>query len=760
MSNDRAALAQRRSDRALEADRRLRQLFSAAVPADGSDPREGNGLALVAVGGYGRSELSPFSDLDVVLLHDPSIEESVVREVAEAIWYPLWDDGVALDHSVRDTAQMREAAATDHRAAMGMLDARTVAGDAGLVLTLRSQVLADWRRDARTRVAEVREARNARVERSGWIAHAAVPDLKESGGGLRDSVILRALVATWLIDVPHGESESLRSDLLDVRDALHETVGRRVERLDPEVIPDVARFLGMGAEELDLHTRHLGRRIAHLSSLSWRKVDNALAPTRKRKITPTGPAVTPLAEGVGVLDGEVIVTAKADPATDPEVALRAAAAAAREGLPLSPGSASRLAQSMGELPNPWSPSSSRLMVDLLLAGPGLVPVWDELDFAGVIDWILPEWGPIRLRGSSSPVHRFTVDRHSLETCVYAAKVKRDVARPDLLAVASLLHDIGKGAEGDHSEVGEPMAVRIALRWGFSAEDAAVVGKLVRWHLLLPTIATRRDIEDPSTSDNVAEIVGTEDFLDLLAALTASDAQATSSTAWSPWRKGLTLGLVEKVRRVLDDTITSPTAEDYEGWPASVPIPDHGVMKSADFRLTVESHQGGSLLTVVTADRPGVMADIAGGLALAGLAIRSARTVTTGDAAVSLLEVSRPDVDAARLTERLRPAMAGELDLAGRLELTSIPDAPDARVRLLARLSETATLVEVRAQDRRGLVWTVCDQIASLGLSIRSAHMSTYGDEVRDVFYVVDSQGHPVDADAATALRDGLAAALA
>jgi [protein-PII] uridylyltransferase len=757
---DRAVLAQRRSDRALDADRRLRRLFSAAVPAAGGDPREGPGYALVAVGGYGRSELSPFSDLDVVLLHDPAIAEADVREVAEAIWYPLWDDGVALDHSVRDTVQMRSAAATDHRAAMGMLDARTVAGDAGLVLALRSQVLADWRRDARTRVAEVREARNVRIERAGWLAHAAVPDLKESGGGLRDSVILRALVATWLIDVPHGESEALRSALLDVRDALHETVGRRVERLDADNIPDVARFLGMGAEELDLHTRQLGRRIAHLAALSWRKVDDALAPARRRAITPTGPAIVPLAEGVGELDGEVIVTGKADPSTDPEVALRAAAAAARAGLPLSAGSASRLAQSMGELPDPWSPSSSRLMVDLLTAGPGLVPVWDELDFAGVVDSLLPEWGAIRLRGSSSPVHRFTVDRHSLEACVHAAAVKRDVSRPDLLAVAALLHDIGKGVGGDHSEVGEPMAARIAQRWGFGPEDAAVVGRLVRWHLLLPTIATRRDIEDPSTAANVAEVVGTEDFLDLLAALTASDAQATSAAAWSPWRRGLVDGLVEKVRHVLDDTVKTPSPEDYEGWPVGVPIPGHGAMGPADFTLTVEPHQGGSLITIVTVDRPGVMTDIAGGLALAGLAIRSARTVTRGDAAVSLLEVSRPDVDPARLSDRLRPAMAGELDLAGRLELTSIPDAPDARVRLLDQLSETATLVEVRAQDRRGLVWTVCNQISSLGLSIRSAHMSTYGEEVRDVFYVVDGDGQPLDDGAATTLRDNLAAALA
>ena len=755
-------LARRRADRALEADRRLRQLFAAASPAQGDDPREGSGLALVAVGGYGRSELSPFSDLDVVLLHDPSMDESVVREVAEAIWYPLWNDGVALDHSVRDVIQMRQAAATDHRAAMGMLDARPVAGDSGLVMSLRSQVLADWRRDARTRVEEVREARAARIERAGWLAHSAVPDLKESGGGLRDSVMLRALVATWLIDVPHGESETLRSELLDVRDALHETVGRRTERLDAEVIPDVARLLGMGAEELDLHTRHVGRRIAHLASLAWRKVDDALEPiTRKGAFTSRGPLVTVLDDGVGVLDREVIVTKDADPSTDPELALRAASAAARAGLPLSPGSARRLATTMGELPDPWSPSATRHLVDLLTAGPGLLRVWDELDFAGVVDRLLPEWAPIRLRGSSSPVHRFTVDRHSLEACVNAAGLKRDVARPDLLAVAGLLHDIGKGVAGaDHSVAGEPMAVEIATRWGFGVEDAAAIGKLVRWHLLLPTTATRRDIEDPSTAANVAEIVGTEDFLDLLSALTASDARATSPTAWSGWRQGLVEGLVTKVREVLDDSVPTPDATTYEGWPAHVPIPVWGTTGPSDFTLTVESHQGGSLLTIVTANRPGVMADLAGGLALAGLAIRSARTVTLGDAAVSLWEVTRADVDPARLGDRLRPAMAGELDLSGRLELSSIPDAPDARVRLLGRVTETATAIEVRAHDRRGLVWTVCDRIASLGLSIRSAHMSTYGEEVRDVFYVVDADGQRLDDVTAETLREGVATSLA
>ena len=751
------SLAQRRRDRALEADRLLRGLFTASV-GPGDDPREGKGLAVVAVGGYGRSELSPASDLDVVLLHDPAVPEDRVREVAEALWYPLWDRGVALDHSVRDTDQMRDAATQDHRAATGMLDARTVAGDSGLVLALRSEVLSDWRRDARKRVAEVREARDARIERSGWVAHSAVPDLKESGGGLRDGVMMRALVATWLVDIPHAESEGLRSALLDVRDALHETSGRRLEKLDPEHMLDVARFLGREPLDVELETRNIGRRLAHLAALAWHRIDDVLE-SRRTTITTSGPAVEPLADGVGRLDDEVIVMRDADPHGDPEVALRAASAAARAGLPVGSSTATHLASTLGDLPVPWPASATRTMVDLLTAGPGLVPVWDELDYAGVTDRWLPEWADIRLRGSSSPVHRYTVDRHSIETCVKAAEVVRGVDRPDLLAVGALLHDIGKGRDGDHSEVGEEMAVEIARRWGFEDADAATIGRLVRWHLLLPNIATRRDIEDPSTAANIAEIVESAAFLDLLAALTQADARATGPTAWSSWRRGLVKGLVEKVHEVLAGDAKTPDPESYEGWPSTVPMPEIGELGPDELRLEVENHRGGSLLTFVTLDRSGLMAGIAGGLALLGLEVRSARTATLGDAAISLWEVTRPDVDAAKVRERLRPVLAGTVDLEARLALDPARDAVPAKVTLLHQRSETATLLEVRAQDRRGLVWTVSREISALGHSIRSAHLSTYGGEARDVFYVVDADGQPLSDDVAERLRDAVTAAL-
>ncbi|EFQ83138.1 putative protein-P-II uridylyltransferase [Aeromicrobium marinum DSM 15272] len=737
-------------------DRRLRDLFAAAVPATG-DPRAGNGVALVAVGGYGRSELSPHSDVDVALVHDPAVPEAEVARIAAEIWYPLWDDRVALDHSVRDTGGMRQAARDDHRVALGMLDARTVAGDAGMVMALRSEVLADYRRDARERVEQIRDDREHRIARSGWVPHAAIPDLKNSAGGLRDAVIMRGLVATWLVDVPHGELESLRRDLLDVRDVLQEVTGRHSDLLDPAFVPEIAGLMGLAPADLDLRVRSTGRRIAHLCALTWRRLDDVVKP-RSTRIGASGPVVAPMAPGVGLLDEEVIVTADADPGRDPEVALRAAVVAARTGRPLGSGSAVRLAATLGDLPEPWPASARRAVVDLLTSGPGLVPVWDELDIAGVVDRWLPEWSGIRLRGSSSPVHRHTVDRHSIGTCVAAAARMRGVERPDLLAVGALLHDIGKGREGDHSAVGRPMAVEIARRWGFDEADAAVIGRLVRWHLLLPTVATRRDIEDPTTVANLADVVEDAEFLTLLAALTAADATATSDTAWSRWRRGLVEGLVVKTA---DHLAGRPAVDpdDYGGWPAEVPYPDTSTWVERGFALTAAPHQGGSLITVVTRDEPGLMARIAGALAVAGLDLLSVRSATHDGAAASLWEVTRAEVDVVRLRERVRTVLDGELDLVTRFDRPA-PDGEDPRVRLLVRARATATMIDVRATDRRGLIWQVCRTIAGLGHSIRSAHISTYGSEARDVFYVVDETGHELGPGPAEDLRAAIEVALA
>ena len=180
------------------------------------------GVALVAVGGYGRAELAPYSDLDVVLVSDEGVDPG---DLAGQVWYPLWDSGSKIDHSVRTFPEMAAAAGGDLRVALGLLDMRHVAGDPNLTLRLRTQVLTHWRRTAKARLPELRQMVEARHQLMGELAHVSVPDIKEAEGGLRDAGVLKALVATWLVDVPHVDLERSRLSLLDARDVLHEVSG-------------------------------------------------------------------------------------------------------------------------------------------------------------------------------------------------------------------------------------------------------------------------------------------------------------------------------------------------------------------------------------------------------------------------------------------------------------------------------------------------------------------------------------------------------
>lgn len=770
-SGDFARARWERSDRF---DTRLSELYDGAVAAV---PRAAGRTSLVAVGGYGRGEMSPRSDLDVVLLHAPDVATTEVSRLAELLWYPLWDDGTPLDHAVRDTRAMRAVAADDWRAALGMLDARHVAGEASLTSDLRSAVLGDWRRGARTRLPELRAASQQRAERAGDLAYAAIPDLKDSRGGLRDGVVLRALVATWLVDVPHQQIEEHRAALLDVRDALHQAAERRTDRLHPELVAEVAGLLGSDPNALGRHVRGLGRRTAHLCDLTWHRVDQALArPSRlPGRRTSRRPPLERLGEGIAALAGEVVLDNRARPEDDPVLALRAAAEAAERGLLLGPATAARLQSDAPDLPDPWPELARRTFVRLLAAGPGLVPVWEELDHAGLVGRWLPEWDGLRLRASDSPVHRFTVDRHCLQTCVEATTRLRDVARADVLVVAALLHDVGKQLAGDHSQVGADVAERVALRMGFGADDAQLIAFLVRRHLLLPATAVRRDLDDPETVSLVADAVGDGDRLALLAALTESDARSASPAAWTTWRAGLVRRLVAAVSVTL-----AARARDQPGRTSSSdsrqlapPVWATGV-EDGSYRMRVHPQPDGTRISVAALNRLGLLADVAGAFAVSGLTIRAARAAlyeevgTEGrhPVGVSWWDVDRAEVDVAGLRLRLDRVLDGSIDLADRLlepgaqrvALTRPAPAPP-RVRALPGVSTTATVLEVRAGDRPALVWRLCRALADADVDVRSAHVDTLGPQAEDVVYVTDRDGRPLSDEAAEQVASTLQLAL-
>ena len=250
------------------------------------------------------------------------------------------------------------------------------------------------------------------------------------------------------------------------------------------------------------------------------------------------PRLEPIAPGVAVSYEEVVLDRGAKPAEDPLLLLRAATEAAERDLVLAPTTAARLVRESPPLPDPWPAGARDLFVRLLAAGPGLLGVWETLDETGALDLVLPEWERVRLLPHASAVHRFTVDRHLVETCIEASRLIRRVARPDVLMVAALLHDIGKGQLTEHCVAGAPIAREIAERIGFDSREVELVTGLVRWHLLLPETATTRDPEDPATVELVTDKVADREELELLAALTEADARATSEKAWTRWRASL------------------------------------------------------------------------------------------------------------------------------------------------------------------------------------------------------------------------------
>ncbi|RKN38792.1 [protein-PII] uridylyltransferase [Streptomyces hoynatensis] len=561
----------RRAALARLTDEWLAGLFAAA-------PRQGR-AALVAVGGYGRGELSPRSDLDLLLLHEGGGGRAEVAALADRLWYPVWDLGIALDHSVRTLAEAHRAAAEDLKVHLGLLDARHLAGDASLTAELRTAVLAQWRAKAPTRLFELRELTAERARRQGELPFLLEPDLKETRGGLRDATALRAVAASWVADAPRQGLDAARNVLLDVRDALHLATGRATDRLALEDQDQVAAALGLSdADALLRQVYEAGRTISYASDVTWREVGRVLrarsARRGRRGLLPAragrrgqAPERTPLAEGVVEQEGEVVLARTARPDRDPVLPLRAAAAAAQAGLPLALPAVHAMTAAAGQsaaLPVPWPAEAREQFVTLLGAGPSAVPVWEALDAAGLITGLLPDWERVRCRPQRNAVHRWTVDRHLVETAVRASALTRRVRRPDLLLVAALLHDMGKGWPGDHSRTGETIARDMATRMGFPAADAGVLGTLVRHHLLLVETATRRDLDDPATVATVAEAVRDLGTLELLHALTEADALATGPAAWSPWRASLVADLVKRVAAGLEAGGPGPAAGSLAG----------------------------------------------------------------------------------------------------------------------------------------------------------------------------------------------------
>ena len=692
-------------------------------------------VALVAVGGYGRGELAPFSDLDIMLIHDGAKN---IDDLASKIWYPIWDSGTKLGHSVCTVKQAVELAKTELDAATALLSVRLLAGDESLANELSAEGIKAWKASASNRLPQLMQRVRERQQDNGEVAFLLEPNLKEGYGGLRD---IHALI--WAeaagVEITRSDRDALdagRDVLMAVRVALHRHVGRAVEVMHLEDQDVVAELCGYrNADALVAALSNAGRSVAWVGDEVWARVAAA-----KTKPIPD----QHLAPGVILHHGEVHLDETVDPATDPTLLLRVAASAARHKARIDRPTLDRLAQSCPAMPSPWPVGAIDDFVGLLLTAHDAIPVLEALDQRGLWVKVLPEWAPNRSKPQRNAYHRFTVDRHLWEATANAATWADRVARPDLLVLGALFHDIGKGYPGDHTEVGVAMVERIGPRLGLNAEDTQVICSMVKNHLLLPDVATRRDLADSATITMVADEVKTPVVLDLLHGLTEADSLATGTAAWGTWKAELVSDLVRRVHLVLGG------AEVEEAqWRL---FPDADVLEmmaggAVTFGVADDS------VTVVSPDRPGTFSRVAGVLSLHGLGVLGAQAHSDEQGmAASQFRVIVPShgpIEWEPIIQNLTRALHGELAIEARMaeraktyrrKRRSAGELAPPRVTFFDEASSNATVIELRAPDQHGILHRVTKAMAEVGLDIRHATVQTIGDEVVDAFYVRTSSG--------------------
>jgi [protein-PII] uridylyltransferase len=532
--------------------------------------------------------------------------------------------------------------------------------------------------------------------------------------------------------------------LLDVRDALHIVRGRRGDRLLAQERTEVARLVELAdGDALLRRITDSARTVAQASDDAWRAANRWLTRGPHKGVR------KPLARDVVEQDGEAVLARAAVSARpEPALALRVAAAAARAGRPIARPTLEWLAKYAPPPTEPWSAGARYALFALLGAGAGLVQTWEACDRYGLVTGWLPEWARVRSAPQHNPVHRFTIDRHLVETAANAAAYAREVARPDLLVLCGLLHDIGKGLPGDHSAVGAPIAAGIATRIGLPPSDVEIVHRVVRLHLLLPDTATRRDLADPITIDAVAEAVHDPTTLDLLYALARADAAATGPAAWSAWKGRLVADLARRVAGALAGHAPEPP-------PAAPPRPE-GPLPAV--RVTEER------VTVTATDRRGLLAAVSGCLALHRLDVVTADASTVDKLAYVSCAIQPRfggGVDLEALAADLRRALAdtaaAERPLDRRLARRARTEASGPAPRLMWHPATDAAVLEVRAPDSPALLYRIARAIEGAGADVRAARISTLGASVVDAFYLEGTGWGDPDRRAAieTAVRAAL-----
>jgi [protein-PII] uridylyltransferase len=801
-------------------------------------------LTVVATGGYGRGILAPFSDIDLLFLtpHEP---KPTTLKAVEYMLYFMWDLGLKVGHATRSIEQCLAEAEKDTTIRTSLLDARRIAGDKGLFTDFHKRFRHNCQESgAGEFIAAKQHERTVRHRRFGESAFMVEPNVKEGKGGLRDLQTLYWL-ARYLFDtqtmgelagplagggglITETEAKHARRSwefLWTVRFHLHYVAGRAEERLTFDLQPVVGARMGYtrhGRQDgVERFMRHYFLTVREVTRIT-RVLEPAL--TRAALGPPAFAAETDKAlmkAGFVLAEGKLLPVPGRDFGDEPIQMLRVLQVARDRNLELHPlAMRSLIRNERRAVALRRDPRAAAIFLDLLCGREGERHRADGarwlaiLNEAGFLGRYIPDWARIVGQMQFDTYHIYTVDEHTIE----AVRVLDTLERGDLVNVAPIasglmdqlqsrrslymamiMHDIAKGRGGDHSEIGAELALEVCPALGLSAEETETVSWLVLHHLLMSQIAFKRDIDDPKTILDLAEVIQSPERLRLLLVLTVADMRAVSPKVWNAWKATLLRELYSRVAEVLAGGLSTTerdvrvararqaaaallsgwtkeeiehfTSLGYAGYWLSFDPETHArharLVREAEQRglpLTVDTQplpaRAVTEVTVYVADHAGLFAKIAGALAVAGASIVDARihTMTNGMALDTfwIQDAGGGTFDAphrlARLSVLIEQALSGRIKLSAEIRklsksllgrrMRAIHVPP--RVVIDNHASNTHTVLEVNGRDRPGLLHDVTTAISEQGLQIASAHVTTYGVRAVDVFYVKDVFGLKVE----------------
>lgn len=800
------------------------------------NPTTGEQLAVVAVGGYGRAELAPGSDIDLLFLCNYK-RTPHVEQMAEFLLYKLWDLGLKVGQSVRSATECIKLAQSDLTVQTALLESRLIWGSAPLYARLVKSFEKDVIAGRGPIFVEAKLAeRDQRHQRMGDSRFLLEPNVKEGKGGLRDlhtlmwisrflyrSDDIGELVRQGVLTRQAlGAFVRARRFLWTVRCHLHYLTGRAEDRLTFDLQPEIARRMGY-------RERNKVRAVERFMKRYYLVARDVGAVTRvfcagldERQQRTTRFTLPRFGFGRRKINGFVIQGNRlnlGDPelfASEPVRMLELFHLAQDRELDIHPQALAAVTYGSGHVDQRLreDPEANRLFLEILCSRKDPALALSRMNESRLLGRFVPEFGRIVGQMQHNLYHIYTVDEHTIRAIGILTQIENGQlaselpssteVMPNLLSrrelyVATFLHDIGKGRGGDHSILGEQIAKRLCPRFGLSDDATETVAWLVRHHLVMSRFAFKRDSEDPQTIADFVALVQSPERLKLLLVLTATDIRAVGPNVWNGWKGQLLRELyheaaaamatgdpqgrrakrIESAKRRLAEALARASEKPWSeaaiesylarhdprywlGFSTEEQLRHAEIVRNADAKrlplavdIRTDAFRARTEILLYAADHSGLFMKVAGALALSGVSIVDAHIFTTTDG-MALDTLGFQDAgartavtDAARLgriQDNIVKALSGEIwlekALAGRRSLPKRADVFEVEPRVLIdnKASRTHSVIEVNGRDRPGLLFELAKTLKDLGLVIHSAHISTYGERVVDVFYVKDVFG--------------------